>query len=58
MVFATDVDWKWEENNLPKLYKYTYLGIDFQFDGAWDSHIEMVVENGRNILIVSLVTGE
>ena len=35
------------ENSLPKVCKYTYLGIDFQCNGAWDAHIKRVVENGR-----------
>ena len=30
-----------------KFCKYTYLGIDFQCNGAWDAHIKRVVENGR-----------
>ena len=50
MVFARDAvegDWKWGENSLPKVCKYTYLGIDFQCNGAWDAHIKRVVENGR-----------
>ena len=43
MVFARDAvegDWKWGENSLPKVCKYTYLGIDFQCNGAWDAHIK------------------
>ena len=36
MVFARDA-WKWGENSLPKVCKYTYLGIDFQCNGAWDA---------------------
>ena len=32
---------------MPKVCKYTYLGIDFQCNGAWDAHIKRVVENGR-----------
>ena len=31
MVFARDAvegDWKWGENSLPRVCKYTYLGID------------------------------
>ena len=48
MVFARDAvegDWKWGENSLPKVCKYTYLGIDFQCNG--DAYIKRVVENGR-----------
>ena len=50
MVFARDAvegDWKWGENSLPKVCKYTFLCIDFQCNGAWDAHIKRVVENGR-----------
>ena len=48
MVFARDAvegDWKWGENSLPKTCKYTYVGIDFQCNGAWDAHIKRVVVN-------------
>ena len=50
VVFARDVvegAWKWGENNLPNVCKYTYLGIDFQCNGAWDMHIKRVAENER-----------
>ena len=50
MVFARDAvegDWKWGENSLPKVCKYTYMDIDFQCNGYWDVHIKRVVENGR-----------
>ena len=35
------------EHKLPTVSKYTYLSIDFQCNGAWDTHIENVVDNGR-----------
>ena len=28
--------WKWGEHKLPKVSNYTYLGIDFASNGAWD----------------------
>ena len=27
--------------------KYSYLGIDFASNGAWDVHLKKVLENGR-----------
>ena len=50
MVFAKDAvdgSWSWGEHKLPTVSKYTYLGIDFQCNGAWDMHIKKVVDNGR-----------
>ena len=31
--------WKWGENSLPKVSSYSYLGINFSSNGAWDMHI-------------------
>ena len=28
-----------ERNNLPKVSSYSYVGIDFSSNGAWDMHI-------------------
>ena len=38
---------KWTE--LPKVssYMYTYLGVDFACNGAWDAHLKRVLDNGR-----------
>ena len=27
--------------------KYTYLGVDFTSNGAWDEHVKRVLQNGR-----------
>ena len=27
--------------------KYSYLGIDFASNGAWDVHLKKVLDNGR-----------
>ena len=38
MVFSKDAVngcWKWDE---PKVSCYSYLGIDFSNNGAWDMH--------------------
>ena len=60
MVFAKEAvegTWKWGEHDLPTAAKYTYLGIDFACNGAWDGHIKKVV--GRRLIscIVLLVIG-
>ena len=50
MVFAKDTvggTWKWGEYDLPMVTKYTYLGIDFACNGAWDGHIKKVLDSGR-----------
>ena len=39
MVFARDAveeSWKWGEDVLTNVSKYTYLGIVFQCNGAWE----------------------
>ena len=43
MVFSKDAVngcWKWGEYSLSKIYSYSYLGIDFSSNGAWDMHIK------------------
>ena len=35
------------EHKLPKVSCYTYLGIDFVCNGAWDVHLKRVLDNGR-----------
>ena len=47
MVFARELvegSWNWEEQALPRLSKYTYLGVDFTSNGEWDEHVK---QNGR-----------
>ena len=42
MVFSKDAEngcWKWGEYSLPIVSAYSYLGIDFSRNGAWDMHI-------------------
>ena len=29
------------------LSSYTYLGVDFACNGAWDVHLKRVLDNGR-----------
>ena len=39
MVFSKEAEngcWKWGEYNLPIFSSYSYLGIDFSRNGAWD----------------------
>ena len=50
MVFSKDAVngcWKWGEHSLPKVSSYSYLGIDFSSNGAWDMHIKKLLDNGR-----------
>ena len=32
---------------IPQASRYCYLGIDFTFDGGWDTHVRRVISNGR-----------
>ena len=50
MVFSknsVEGGWKWGEHKLPKVSNYSYLGIDFASNGAWDVHLKKVLDNGR-----------
>ena len=47
MVFSKDAVngcWKWGEHSLPKVSSYSYLGIDFSSNGAWDMHIKKLLD--------------
>ena len=59
MVFSrnpVEGEWKWGERALPRVSKYTYLGIDFACNGAWDVHIHKVHSNLFSYLVY-LATG-
>ena len=50
MVFSRNIvngDWMWGERKLPNVSSYTYLGIDFSYNGAWDLHIKKVLDTGK-----------
>ena len=32
---------------LTTVSNYTYLGIDFPYNGAWDAHIKKLIQNGK-----------
>ena len=32
---------------LPIVSNYTYIGVDFSYNGAWDTHIKTLVQNGK-----------
>ena len=54
MVFSKDAVngcWKWGEYSLPIVSSYSYLGIDFSTNGAWDMHIRKLLDNGRKRVI-------
>ena len=59
MVCATESVgvWKWGECNLPTVSKYTYLGVDFMSNGAWNEHLKRVVDMVEINYTVFLVTG-
>ena len=44
---SVEGSWKWGEQDLPRVSKYTYLGIDFAESGAWDVHKKKVVASGK-----------
>ena len=46
LVFSVEDEWKWGENELPKVSSYTYLSIDFACNGAWDVHLKRVLNSG------------
>ena len=51
MVFSKDAVngcWKWGELSLPKVSSYSYLGIDFSSNGAWDMHIKKLLTLGAH----------
>ena len=63
MVFSrnpVEGEWKWVEHLLPRVSNYTYLGINFACNQAWDVHIKKVHDKFRRKLIsfiVYLATG-
>ena len=44
---SVEGSWKWGEHDLPRVSKYTYLGIDFPDSGTWDMHMKKVVTSKR-----------
>ena len=44
MVFSKNSGCKWGDHKLPEVSSYTYLGIDFACNGAWDVHLKRVLE--------------
>ena len=54
---AVEGSWKWWEQDLPRVSKYTYLGIDFVESGAWDVHIKKYWAVVKTSCILLLVTG-
>ena len=38
---------KWGEHKLRIMSNYSYLGIAFASNGAWDVHLKKVLDNGR-----------
>ena len=50
LVFGKDKvkgKWNWGDHVLPIVSNYTYLGVDFSYNGAWDTHIKKLIRNGK-----------
>ena len=50
MAFSKDAVngfWKYGEYSLPIVSSYSYLGIDFSRNKAWDMHNRKLLDNGR-----------
>ena len=39
--------WNWGDHVLPIFSNYTYLGVDFFYNGAWNTHIKKLIQNGK-----------
>ena len=39
--------WKWGEDELPIVDRYTYLGVEISKDCSWDTHVVKVVGKGN-----------
>ena len=55
MVFAGkkihgDGEWIWREHRLLRVCSYSYLGIEFACNGAWDMHVKRIIDSGRKRL--------
>ena len=50
LVFGKDKvkgKWNWGDHVLPIVSNYTYLGVDFSYNEAWDTHIKKLIQNGK-----------
>ena len=50
LVFGKDKvkgKWNWGDHVLPIVSNYTYLGVDFSYNGAWDTHIKKLIKKGK-----------
>ena len=50
LVFGKDKvkgKWNWGEHVLPIVSNYNYSGVDFSYNGAWDTHIKKLIQNGK-----------
>ena len=43
--------WKWEDKEISRVVSYCYLGTECADNGAWDSHVQKVINN-NNILML------
>ena len=49
--YAVNNCWKWGEYSLLIVSCYSYLGIDFSSNGAWDMHVRKLLDNVKKKLI-------
>ena len=50
LVFGKDKvkgKWNWGDYMPPIVSNYTYLGVDLSYNGAWDTHIKKLIQNGK-----------
>ena len=40
--------WKWGDKYISEVVSYCYLGIEFVNNGSWDSHVQKVINSGKN----------
>ena len=40
-------NWKWGEDDLPIVDRYTYLGVEISKNCSWDTQIAKVMEMGK-----------
>ena len=39
--------WNLGDHVLPIVSNYTYLGVDFSYNSAWDTHTKKLIQNGK-----------
>ena len=49
--------WVWGKYKLPNVSSYTYLGIEFSNNRAWDLHVKKVLSTGKEkvLLVIEIL---